>query len=100
MPTFNSGVQFLTDGRRKYIWFPGRGVEQFFDLDRDPAELYDLAADPASAGEVAAWRERLIRALEGRPERFVQRGRLARLDGPTPYRVGHDPVPHPRSGAR
>ena len=81
--TMNSGMQYLTDGRRKYIWFPGQGREQYFDLEADPREMRDLAASPDRAAEIAIWRERLVRELEGRPEGFVESGRLAKLSGPT-----------------
>jgi len=84
VPTLNSGQQYLTDGRRKYVWLPGRGQEQFFDLEQDPREMHDLAADPSRAEEVALWRSRLTEELKGRPEGFVVDGRLVKLDGPTP----------------
>ncbi|MEE2895586.1 MAG: sulfatase-like hydrolase/transferase [Planctomycetota bacterium] len=35
-----------TDGRWKVIWHPPIDRWQVFDLDRDPDELHDLAADP------------------------------------------------------
>jgi choline-sulfatase len=82
--TANSGMQYLTNGKRKYIWWPGLGQEQFFDLERDPEEREELAATGARASEIAAWRQRLIETLADRPEGFVRGGELARLDGPTP----------------
>ncbi len=84
VPTLNSGQQYVTDGRRKYVWLPGRGQEQFFDLEADPREMHDLGADPARADEVALWRGRLVGELTGRPEGFVVDGRLVKLDGQTP----------------
>ena len=83
--TLNSGMHFLTDGRQKYIWFPGRGEEQLFDLRHDPLELDNLAESTGGEADLPRWRERLIKVLEGRPEGFVREGRLARLDGPTAY---------------
>jgi len=68
--------QCLTDGREKYIWWPGDGREQFFDLARDPDELHDLAADAAAAERLATWREQLIDRLRDRPEGFVHDGKL------------------------
>jgi len=68
--------QCLTDGREKYIWSPGDGREQFFDLTRDPDELHDLAADAAVGNRLTHWRERLIDRLRDRPEGFVQDGTL------------------------
>lgn len=83
IPTLKSGMQYLTDGRRKYIWFPGLGREQFFDLEQDPREMNDLASQPDRAEEIAVWRERLTKELEGRPEGFVCGGRLVQVPGPT-----------------
>ncbi len=60
----------LTDGRMKYIWRPASGKEQLFDLASDPHELHDLGADPVRAGEVSAWRDRMIAQLKDRPEGF------------------------------
>lgn len=59
-------MQYLTDGRWKYIWFPRADQEQLFDLGNDPNELYDLSADTRYAEELREWRQRLIRALEPR----------------------------------
>ena len=68
--------QCVTDGREKYIWWPGEGREQLFDLSRDPGELHDLAGEADSAPRLAHWRERLIDRLRDRPEGFVREGRL------------------------
>ena len=79
VPTADSGMQYLTDGRRKYVWLPGQGAEQFFDLEADPREIVNLADDPARTDEIAMWRSRLIEELSGRPEGFVDGGELKRL---------------------
>ncbi|GAA1050538.1 arylsulfatase [Arthrobacter russicus] len=82
-------LQWLTDGRRKFVWLSGSGREQFFDLEQDPQELSNLAADPDRAEEVGQWRDRLIEALEGREEEFVADGGLlaGRLVHPTAARI-------------
>jgi arylsulfatase len=78
-------VQYLTDGKEKYLWFPATGEEQFFDLRTDRQELHDLAKDPAHAGRVAAWRERLIRLLGERGDGFSDGKRLlVRKEGWSP----------------
>ena len=69
-------VQFLTDGREKYLWFPATGEEQFFDLKTDRRELHDLAREPAQRERVAGWRERLIRLLGERGDGFSDGKRL------------------------
>lgn len=78
-----TGYQMLTDGKRKYIWFPGRGVEQFFDLESDPEERVELSKDPTRQEEIASWSSRLVEELKGRPEGFTDGEKLLKLDGPT-----------------
>ncbi|MFQ5810851.1 MAG: sulfatase-like hydrolase/transferase, partial [Armatimonadota bacterium] len=68
--TVEEAMQFLTDGREKYIYFPATGEEQFFDLASDRQELHDLAKDPAYAARVATWRQRLIDLLGERADGF------------------------------
>lgn len=60
----------LTDGSEKYIWFTDSGREQFFRLDDDPLECDDLVSEPGETEHVAAWRDRMIHELSGRPEGF------------------------------
>lgn len=56
------GMQYITDGREKYIWFHHTGREQFFDLVHDPQELHDLAGDPGYYQErIRYWRVQLAR---------------------------------------
>ncbi len=83
METIGSGMQYLTDGKQKYIWYPALALEQLFDLEKDPGELRNLAAAPESAEALKAWRARMVRELDKREEGFVQDGRLVKLDGPT-----------------
>ena len=63
-------MQYLTDAREKYIWFPCTGEEQFFDLTKDREELRDLSGDPTCAERVGLWRERLIKLLGERGDGF------------------------------
>ncbi len=62
--------QTLTDGKWKFIWNPITGEEQLFHLADDPGELEDLASDGDYNGELSAWRRRLVKHLEGRPEQL------------------------------
>ncbi|WP_329115334.1 arylsulfatase [Streptomyces sp. NBC_01465] len=66
---FGESMQWLTDGHEKYVWFSGSGREQLFDLDGDPQELHDFGSDRPL--RVALWRARLVDALRGRPEGYV-----------------------------
>jgi len=63
-------MQYLTDGKEKYIWYPCTADEQFFDLVHDRQELRNLAADPANEPRVAPWRQRLIELLGKRGDGF------------------------------
>lgn len=92
-------MQYVTDGRRKFVWLPRIGREQFFDLEKDPRELDDLAGDPARRGEVRQWRGHLIRELQGRRCGWVRGGKLYCPPGKplvSPFRdrrwTGRDPA--------
>lgn len=78
-----TGMQFLTNGRQKFIREPGTGREFWFDLESDPDECRNRIDDPSQQAAIGACRQRLIERLEGRAEGFVQNGALARLAGPT-----------------
>jgi arylsulfatase len=73
-------MQFVTDGRRRFIWLPRMEVEQFFDLERDPGECVDLIDDPdlvpARRHEIARWRGYLVRELAARACGWVREGTL------------------------
>jgi len=71
----DEAMQFLTDGKEKYIWFTKTGREQLFDLANDPEELHDLAADAGAAERLAPWRERMVSVLAARPEDGLSDGR-------------------------
>ena len=86
IPSLNSGMQYLTDGRQKYIWYPGSGQEQFFDLAADSREMKDLSGMPEHRETIKHWRSLLTDELSGRPEGFVSDSNLRVLSGPTlPY---------------
>jgi len=69
-------VQWLTDGREKYVWFSESGTEQLFDLREDPQELCDLAPEKDSEPRRARWRAALTKELAGREEGFSDGERL------------------------
>ncbi len=70
------GSHYVTDGKIKYIWYPGSGREQLFDLENDYGELRDLSREPDRHGELEIWRNRMAKELSARPEGFVKEGRL------------------------
>lgn len=71
---WGQSLQWVTDGKIKYIWGSANGVEQLFNLVEDPGELHNLAPDqPVLRTE---WRNRLIQDLKDREEGFVQNGDL------------------------
>ncbi|NOZ23110.1 MAG: arylsulfatase [Planctomycetes bacterium] len=73
-------MQYLTDAKEKYIWFPVTGEEQFFDLRKDPKELRDLAKRPAHAKRVKRWRSRLIAILGKRGDGFSDGKKLLKKE--------------------
>jgi arylsulfatase A-like enzyme len=90
-------MQYVTDGRWKYIWFPRLGTEQLFDLGIDRGECRDLSGDPQYSAELAAWRERLIQVLEPRNAGLTEGGRLVCQAGQPPlvsphYKLRTDPA--------
>lgn len=76
MPLFGQSLQWVTDGREKYVWWSGTGHEQLFDVEADPQERHDLAAAAERPDRLAHWRHTLAMELEGREEGFVQDDRL------------------------
>jgi arylsulfatase len=66
----SNAMQYLTDGKEKYVWYPPTGEEQFFDISEDRRELRDLSKEPAHGERVTTWRERLIKLLGDRGDGF------------------------------
>ncbi|HYU83868.1 MAG TPA: arylsulfatase [Kribbellaceae bacterium] len=73
---FGQSFQWVTDGRRKFVWLSGKGREQFFDLEADPHETRNLVGEPFRDAEIAQWRRRLVQYLRDREEGYVEDGRL------------------------
>jgi len=69
----------------KYVRFAPTGREELFDLVEDPHEERDLASEPARAGQIGEWRERLAARLAPRGERYVRDGVLVRRPRPILY---------------
>lgn len=62
------GMQFVTDGKEKYIWYTKTGEEQLFDFITDPNEMHNLAGSPASEDRLLFWRARLVAELAERSD--------------------------------
>lgn len=70
------GMQYVTDGREKYIWFHHTGEEQFFNLAEDPTESRELSKDSNFRSRVDLWRGRLAKINEDRGDPRGQNGKL------------------------
>ncbi len=70
-----NAMQFLTDGREKYIWNPVTGAEQLFNLQADPDECRELSGNPDSAERLSFWKQRLVEKLAPRQEDGLSDGR-------------------------
>jgi len=73
---FDQSLQWVTDGNVKYMWGSAKGIEELFDLREDPEERRNLAPLPEYAQLLTTWRARLVDALAGREEGFVEDGEL------------------------
>ncbi|WP_108662832.1 sulfatase-like hydrolase/transferase [Acuticoccus kandeliae] len=69
-------TRMIHDGRHKLIWYPAGNVVQLFDIEADPDECADRAADPAFAEIRAHLEARLAAELYGADLDFVEDGRL------------------------
>ena len=68
--------QYIVTKTDKYIWFPQRNEEQFFDLEKDPYELHNAINDKEYYERVKYLREILIRELKDRPEGYTDGEKL------------------------
>lgn len=77
-------MQYLTDGRWKYIWFPRKDKEQLFDLERDPYECRDVALTAEHRERLLLWRKRLVQELAPRGAGLADGDRLVCQSGRPP----------------
>ncbi len=59
-------MQFVTDGKYKYIWFPRTGKEQFFNLTENRTESINLINDSLYSDEIVKYRNTMIKILSSR----------------------------------
>ncbi len=69
------GVQYVTDGRVKYVWYTLSGREELFDLVRDREERHDCSRDPACRDLLEFWRARLAAELAPRVQDGLSDGK-------------------------
>jgi len=81
-PKSKRAMQYLTDAKEKYIWYPRTDEEQFFDLENDRQELHDLSKNAAYSERVAVWRQRLIKLLGDRGDGFSDGDKLLIHEAP------------------
>lgn len=74
--THEAAMQYITDGREKYIWFHRTGHHQLFDLTRDPMECHDLSKDPTAQERIEYWSRQLAEINERRGDPRGKNGRL------------------------
>lgn len=72
----SQSIQWIIDGRFKYVWYGGPGIEQLFDLRDDPQELRDLVGEPELEETLSDLRRLLIEELRGREEGFTDGTKL------------------------
>ena len=71
-------MQYVTDGRRKFVWLPRLDREQFFDLEQDPGECTDLIQAADRREEIERWRAYLVQELSERQCGWAESGALIR----------------------
>ncbi|MCZ8516048.1 arylsulfatase [Paenibacillus filicis] len=77
-------MQYLTDGRMKYIWLPRVGIEQLFDLTEGRDETINLAKKKEYSHELQKWRARLVAELSPRNAGLTDGDQLVNQSG-KPY---------------
>lgn len=69
-------MHFIVTPTDKFVWYSQTGRELYFDLERDPHETHNAAADSGRAPRVDQLRRLLVRELAGREEGYSDGQRL------------------------
>lgn len=77
-------MQYMTDGKFKYIWFPRLGTEQLFNIAEDRSEKINLAGLTEYLPELSLWRKRMIKEMEPRGQGLVDENGLVCQAGKSP----------------
>jgi arylsulfatase A-like enzyme len=72
-----NATRMAHDGRHKLLWYPAGNFVQLFDLERDPTEISDEAANPSYAGVRRRLEAALVDHAYGVDVEWVRDGRLA-----------------------
>ena len=82
-------MQFVTDGRYKYVWLPRADTEQFFDLETDPGELHNRIYDNAMHPHIECLRNYMINVLGMRDNGMVKDRQLVSQENMPPQVSPH-----------
>lgn len=63
-------MHFIVTPTDKFVWYSQTGRELYFDLERDPHETHNAAADPGCGPRVDQLRRLLAGELAGREEGY------------------------------
>ena len=69
-------MHFIVTPADKFVWYSQTGRELYFDLERDPHETHNAAADPDCVSRAAQMRRLLVQELAGREEGYSDGERL------------------------
>lgn len=72
----NISNHFIVTEKDKYIWYSQTGIEQYFDLEKDPKEIKNLVDDEKHIERINYLRQILINELKDREEGYVENNEL------------------------
>lgn len=75
----NRATRMIRTKTAKLIYYPVGNVFQLFDLEKDPGEMHDVAADPSYAPLMSDLKEKLKSELYGPDEKFLRDGEFVGL---------------------
>jgi len=78
--SYEQEMHYVTDGKYKFIWLPKIGVEQFFDLTKDPSECRNLIDAQDYKDTISIWRNYLVDELAARDDGLTDNGRLVQQE--------------------
>lgn len=90
----------LTDGKYKYVYFTLTGEEQLFNLKKDPGELTDLASSKKQEKILRNWREKMVKHLSVRGDKWVKDGKLLIQKESINYGINHPKFGHSDKSAK